>query len=138
MAILIFILGAILLLTGLGALGWSIDLVPTDMGRLYAESGVILIGAGAVVFAIAALIVRLDRIFAPKRATAAPVPANQTAPAHQPAAPAEPEIVSRYQASGVNYAIYSDGAIEAETEAGGMRFNSMNELKSYIAGRAGG
>ncbi len=31
--------------------------------------------------------------------------------------------------------IYSDGAIEAETAEGGLRFSSMDEFRSYIASR---
>jgi hypothetical protein len=169
MAILTFVLGAILFVAGFGSLAYSVDLVPTEMGRLYAECGVIMISASGVVFALAALIARLNRIFdrprrkskTPSRAqpqaaapTAGPPPepapeedVNLNRAGHLPTlraveeAIAEPEpgpqVVGRYSAGGAHYVIYSDGAIEAETEDGGLRFASMNELKTYIANRQG-
>lgn len=170
MAILIFVLGAILFAAGFGSLAYSVDLVPTEMGRLYAECGVILLSSSGVVFALAAVIAKLNRIFVPPRRKAkapadkpaplapAPAPAPAAAPSaeddvnlnrsgHLPTlraveeAIAEPEagprVVGRYSAGGVQYVIYSDGAIEAETETGGMRFASMDELKAYIADQKG-
>jgi hypothetical protein len=164
MAILTTVIGAILFVMGFGALTWSVDLVPTEMGRLYAESGVILLSASGVVFAIAALIARIGHIFAPPRPKAKAKTATpaKTAPPSEPAreddvnlnrsghlptlrtveeAIAEPEpapeVVGRYSAGGASYVIYSDGAIEAETEDGGLRFASMDDLKSYIANRKG-
>jgi len=164
MAILTFVLGTILFAAALGSLALSVDLVPTEMGRLYAESGVLFLCAAFIVWAIACMIFRLDSIVAPpKRRKSAPVAApSGDAPAAAPAptpdddvnanraghlpslremedALAEPEpdskIIGRYTAGGANYVIYADGAIEAETEHGGMRFASMDELKAYIAGR---
>ena len=163
MTILTFVLGAVLFVAGFGSLAYSVDLVPTEMGRLYAECGVILLSSSAVVFALTALIAKLDRIFAPPRGktkAAPPVSAPSTAPAPAPEddvnlnrsghlptlraveeAIAEPEpgpqVVGRYSAGGAHYVIYSDGAIEAETEDGGLRFASMDELKTYIANRQG-
>jgi hypothetical protein len=159
MAILILGLGAILFAAGFGSLAYSVDLVPTEMGRLYAECGVILISSSAVVSALAAVIAKLNRIFSPPQRKAK-APAQGAAPGvapqdgvnlnrsgHLPSAPgvgdalAEPEagprVVGRYSAGGVQYVIYSDGAIEAETDAGGMRFASMDDLKAYIAEQKG-
>ena len=151
MAILILVLGAILFAAGFGSLAYSVDLVPTEMGRLYAECGVILISSSAVVVALAAVIAKLNRIFTPTRRkpnppAAAPAPGDDVKLNHSDHPPslraveetiAEPEaapsVVARYSAGGVQYVIYSDGAIEAETDAGGMRFASMDELKAYIA-----
>ena len=162
MAILILVLGAILFAAGFGSLAYSVDLVPTEMGRLYAECGVILLSSSGVVVALAALIAKLNRIFLPPRrkartpAKAAPAVTEPPAPeddvnlnrsGHLPTlraveeAIAEPDpgphVVGRYSAGGTRYVIYSDGAIEAETEAGGMRFASMDELKAYIANQKG-
>ena len=54
-----------------------------------------------------------------------------------PEAPAEPDeltVMGRYQAGASSYTMYSDGAIEVETEAGDIhRFGSMDELKAFIA-----
>jgi hypothetical protein len=49
---------------------------------------------------------------------------------------AAPTIVGTYNSGGNFYIMYSDGAIEAETPAGKFRFNSLDELKDFIA--AGG
>ena len=165
MAILTLLLGVLLLACGFGGLALSVNLIPTEMGMLYAVSGVIFLAAGAVVVAIAALIARLDRIVAPPRKkpaeTAPPAPEPKTAPApfvavaeddvnvnrsgHLPslhaieAAIAQPEgapkVVGRYTAGGAKYMIFSDGGIEAETDQGAFRFGSMAEFKAFIAGR---
>src|SRR3954471_5551352 len=159
MAILTLLLGLVLLACGLGGLALSLNLLPTEMGMLYAVSGVIFLSAAAVVAAISALIARLDRIVAPPRQRAAnaappaPPPAPET-PA--PPAPEEevnlnrrgrlptlraiedaiaepeapPQVVGHYTAGGAKYMIFSDGAIEAETDDGAFRFASMAEFKS--------
>jgi len=167
MAILTFVIGVILFVAGFGSLAYCVDLVPTEMGRLYAECGIIMVSASGVVFSLAALIVRLNRIFAPPRRKAkvaedkaspsAPTPPTTPAPedddvnlnrsGHLPTLRAVeeaiaqpqsgPHVVGRYSAGGAQYVIYSDGAIEAETDEGGLRFASMDELKSYIANRQG-
>ena len=62
MAIFIFLLALILALAGGGALVASIDLMPTDVGMLYAGCGVIALSAACIVVALGALIVRIDRI----------------------------------------------------------------------------
>jgi hypothetical protein len=47
-----------------------------------------------------------------------------------------PTVVGTYNSGGNFYIMYSDGSIEAETPAGKFRFNSLDELKDFIA--AGG
>ena len=145
MTILTFLIGAAFLLTGLGSLAYCIDLVPTEMGRLYAQCGAMLVSASGIIFAIASLIARLNRIFAPPRRTPAATalvaaPADEAPPPAPPAvavvaATAEPQVVARYNAGDAQYVVYSDGAIEAETPHGGLRFASMDALKAYIADR---
>ncbi len=50
--------------------------------------------------------------------------------------PAEPPtLVGRYSAGGANYSIFSDGSIEAETDQGAFKFESMNEFKAFIAAK---
>ena len=66
MAILGFCVGALLVVCGFGSLASSVNLVPTEMGMLYALSGVILIGCGGISLGVAALIARIDRIVAPR------------------------------------------------------------------------
>jgi hypothetical protein len=47
-----------------------------------------------------------------------------------------PTVVGTYNSGGNFYVMYSDGSIEAETPAGKFRFDSLDELKAFIA--AGG
>src|SRR5947209_7323158 len=103
MAILTLIIGVILLACGFGGLVLSVNLIPTEMGMLYALSGVVFLSAAGVVFAVAAMIARLDRIVAPprkKKPEPAPslveaVPAPELEPQAEPApsvAVAEDEV----------------------------------------------
>jgi hypothetical protein len=62
-------------------------------------------------------------------------PEPDTPPAEASAEP-PPTIVGTYNSGGNFYIMYSDGSIEAETPAGKFRFNSLDELKEFIA--AGG
>ena len=71
MAILSFAIGALLALCGFGSLAMSVNLVPTEMGMLYALSGVILLGCGGISLSVAAMIARIDRIVAPRPRAAA-------------------------------------------------------------------
>ena len=155
MAIFGFALGALLFLCGLGSLLVAVNLVPTDMGMLYAVCGVILVGCGASVLAIAALIARVSRL-PPRPASAewpAPSPAYEepepqapppeTASFEEPPAPApprdpsQPHVVGRYSSVSGNYMVFSDGAVEAETPEGAYRFASLNDFKAYVASRGG-
>jgi hypothetical protein len=45
-------------------------------------------------------------------------------------------VIGTYSSGGNSYVMYSDGSIEAETPTGVFRFNSLDELKEFIA--AGG
>lgn len=57
-----------------------------------------------------------------------------TAASDAPAEPASPPmIVGRYASGGNSYSMFSDGSIEAETPNGRFRFNSLEELKEFIA-----
>ena len=124
MALLTLALAAFLILAGLGGLGMSVDLIPTELGLFYGVSGVILLSAGAIVLGVAALIARLDRIVAPK---------PRSEPAPETAAPFE---VSRYVSGGTEYAIFSDGSLVADTQNGPLRFGSMAEFRAYVEARA--
>jgi len=144
MAILTSALAALLILSGLGALAMSVDLIPTEVGLFYGLSGVILLGCGAIVLAVALLIARLDRIVAPRPAPAPPVepefaepPAPEVEPPVRAEAPATdtPHEVGRYEARGTEYAIFSDGTIEVETARGRLRFNSTEEFRAYVEAR---
>jgi len=74
----------------------------------------------------------LDPFPAPA-APIAPAPTTSVPPvAPAPPAAAEPRIVGRYQANGVDYALFSDGSIEAERQGLKQRFNSLVELKAFI------
>ena len=43
-------------------------------------------------------------------------------------------VIGRYDSDGTSYVMYSDGSIEAQSETGVFRFNSMAELKAFIEG----
>lgn len=78
------------------------------------------------------------------QAAAEPVPEQRPArgveerqPAPKEAAPRqEPTVVGTYSSGGNTYVMYSDGSIRAETPTGLYRFDSLDELKAFIA--AGG
>jgi hypothetical protein len=161
MAIVTIVLGAALILAAFGSLWASLNLIPTEMGLLYGISGVVLLGCGAVVLAIAALIARIGQLTPPPQIVSAPPP---TAP--EPAAPkidvddiaadaatllaptlvspprpeqgpangrALPKVIGRYAAGEASYVLFSDGSIEAETDAGALRFATLDDFKNYVA-----
>jgi len=190
MALFVFFLALILAAGGGGALMASLDLLPTEVGMLYATCGVIALSAACVVASIGALIVRVDRAGAkvgnalladeehggpfvhahPAAAAPPPEPAPVEAPASEPepapaTAPVEddsvnenraghlptleeieetiahpeppPRLIGRYSAGGANYAIYSDGSVEAEMTEGQFNFASMNDFRAFLEDRRG-
>jgi hypothetical protein len=62
MVVLVFVLGLILAVAGGGALFVSVDLLPTEIGILYAACGTIALSAGVIVLSIGALIRRVDQL----------------------------------------------------------------------------
>ncbi len=44
----------------------------------------------------------------------------------------EPTVIGHYEAEGTSYTMFSDGSIEAQSERGVARFNSMAELKAFF------
>jgi hypothetical protein len=98
MAIFTFVLGVVLAAAGVGGLVASFDLLPTELGLLYAFSGVLAICVGAVTLAIGALIHRLGALGAmieraqPRESWqipgAPPITEGVASPAFEPAAPA--------------------------------------------------
>lgn len=129
MAILTSALAAVLILVGFAGLAMSVDLIPTEVGLFYGISGVVFSSSGAIVLAVAALIAKLDRIVAPKPKVTPPSVVETAIEA--PVAPG-PKEVGRYVAGGTEYAIFADGAIEAETAQGRRRFGSMAEFRGYV------
>ncbi len=69
MAIFTFVLGLLLVAAGAGGLIASVDLLPTEMGLLYAVCGTLALSAGGVTLAIGALIRRLGVIAAALQAS---------------------------------------------------------------------
>lgn len=47
--------------------------------------------------------------------------------------PAEPTVVGSYSAGENAYLMYSDGSIQADTPEGRFRFDSLDDLKAYVA-----
>jgi hypothetical protein len=161
MAIVTIVLGVALIVAALGSLWASLNLIPTEMGLLYGISGVVLLGCGAVVLAIAALIARIGQLTSPPQIVAALPPA-----APEPAAPkveideiaagaasllaptlvspprpeqgpangrTSPKVIGRYAAGEASYVLFSDGSIEAETDTGALRFATLDDFKTYVA-----
>src|SRR5271154_2465385 len=64
MAIFTFVLGLVFVAAGVASIVASVDLLPTEMGLLYAGCGALAVCAGGVVLAIGALIHRLARVAA--------------------------------------------------------------------------
>ena len=66
---------------------------------------------------------------------AARAPNGAEPPSAGPAktAPQTPTVVGTYTSGGNSYAMFSDGSIEAETPNGQFRFQSLDELKAFIA-----
>ena len=62
MTIVTFILGIILVAVGAGGLAASFNLLPTELGLLYAASGVILVSGGVVTVAVGVAILRLEAL----------------------------------------------------------------------------
>jgi hypothetical protein len=65
-------------------------------------------------------------------AEAIPEPVHETEQARPQPPPPRSAVIGRYEADGTSYVMYADGSIEAQSDAGVYRFNSMTELKAFI------
>lgn len=78
-----------------------------------------------------------EPVHAPASA-ATPPPVATLAPVATPKPETQPlpeaAVIGRYEADGTSYIMFSDGSIEAQSEAGVYRFSSMTELKAFIEG----
>ena len=70
---------------------------------------------------------------APAAAVAPGAPAAHPA-MEADAAAVESPVIGRYESEGTSYVMYADGSIEAQSDAGIYRFQSMAELKAFIEG----
>jgi hypothetical protein len=83
MVVLVFVLGLILAVAGAAALFSSVDLIPTEIGILYAACGTVALCSGIIVLAIGAVIRRVDQLaegFASRPHEPAFAPAPELAP----------------------------------------------------------
>ena len=68
--------------------------------------------------------------------------ASSAAPeiSREPPPSVEPTVIGTYSSGGNSYVMFSDGSIQADTPSGAYRFNSLDELKDFIAagGEGGG
>jgi hypothetical protein len=107
MTIVTFVLGLVLIAAGTGGLVASYDLLPTELGLLYACCGAILVSGGVVTVAVGVVVLRLEALtqmvhFAaaveelPDEAdlAAAALRADDHATSELEAALAEPEVVA--------------------------------------------
>jgi hypothetical protein len=60
-------------------------------------------------------------------------PASSAEPEPEPEEPRPVTIVGTYNSGDNRYVMFSDGSIEAQTPGGVFRFNSLDELKEFIA-----
>ena len=205
MSYFVFFLSLLLLAAGAAGAYFSLDLLPTSMGVLYALAGAGAVAMAIPTFALGVLIRRVTRLTAalkaaePLVAYPAPLPValpmeerealadagladaglshealaehdasaldhagasgdeairlegaddepiNENRAGHLPSLAAiehaietpeaPPSLIGRYTSGGANYMIFSDGSIEAETEEGAYKFDSMGEFKKYLAER---
>jgi hypothetical protein len=200
MSYLVFFLSLLLLAAGGAGAYFSLDLLPTSMGVLYALAGAVAVAMAIPTFAIGLLIRRVNKLAAavkagqPIVAYPAPLPVqppmeeieaaaaasfpegdepsigssgeapredailepapidaaedepiNENRAGHLPSLAAiehaietpeaPPSLIGRYSSGGANYMIFSDGSIEAETEEGAYKFDSMGDFKKYLAER---
>jgi hypothetical protein len=198
MSYFVFLLSLLLLAAGLAGVYFSLDLLPTSMGVLYALAGAGAVGMAILTLAVGVLIRRVDRLAAlvrhaqptithpaPLPTQASPIeselaeaplpeggepaiaridvggeppnaelahagddePINENRTGHLPTLSeienaietplALPTLIGRYSSGGANYMIFSDGSIEADTEEGAYKFDSMGDFKKYLAERRG-
>jgi len=97
MAIFVFVVGSLLTILGCGSLLASLDLLPTEVGILYAGCGTVAASSGLIVLSIAALIRRVDALGRAWRAPAPePTPFETLASESEP--PLEPESAGPIEA----------------------------------------
>ena len=106
MTIVTFVLGLVLIAAGAGGLVASYDLLPTELGLLYACCGAILVSGGVVTVAIGVAVLRLEALTQmvhfvgavedlPDESEVAAIGHAEEHTAHEPdAAPAEPEAAA--------------------------------------------
>jgi len=106
MTVVTFVLGLVLIAAGAGGLVASYDLLPTELGLLYACCGAILVSGGVVTVAIGVAVLRLEALTQmvhfvgavedlPDEDEVAAAGHAEERTAHEPdAAPAEPEAAA--------------------------------------------
>ena len=60
-----------------------------------------------------------------------PVPPARRIPEPPPVADL-PKIMRKYESQGVNYTLYEDGSIDADSNSGRFRFASLDELRTFL------
>src|SRR5271168_5218314 len=93
MAIFVFLLGLLLTVLGFGGLIASVDLLPTEVGILYAGCGTVAASSGLIVISIGALIRRIDALggtFSLSSPEPTPFETLASEPEHDPPLASEP------------------------------------------------
>ena len=129
MAIVALLLGLVLFAAGGGALMASVDLLPTELGMLYAGSGAVAVSAAFIVFSIAALIRRLDMLDLPTRE---PPPPPREEPLIE-VAPAEDVLTEAAPHSSEASAANAAAAEEPVNENRSGRLPTLQEVEDAIA-----
>jgi hypothetical protein len=164
MVFLLCLLALGMIAIGLAAIVFGMSIVQVERGWTMVIAGSVGASGGAVLLGIALAVQRLgriaselvwirDRLATIGEMTAEAVPWDEPGPAAEqeavgpaasppredppaPAAagPAERVIVGQYSSGGNEYKMYSDGSIDAMTPAGLRRFDSLDDLRAFVAG----
>lgn len=124
MTVFVFALALILAIGGVGGLIASVDLLPTEIGVLYAGCGVIAVSSACIVASIGVLILRLDRL-APERQPVYAEPPAPLPPMETPEPALEPNADMQGDIQDADYA--------SEDEDRSGRFPTMHEMEEAIA-----
>ena len=135
MAIFVFLLGSLLTILGCGGLLASVDLLPTEIGMLYAACGTIALSSGLIVVSIGALIRRVDALSPNWNAN----PPSQTpfeTHVSEPESAAAHEFPPQLDEEALSRAVAADGEEEEEqpiNENRAGRLPTLSEVEHAIA-----
>jgi hypothetical protein len=140
MAIFVFALGLLLTVLGCGGLIASVDLLPTEVGILYAGCGTVAASSGLIVLSIGALIRRVDALGATFSMSSSPEPtpfetlASESEPdpplASEPTAPFEASEPTPERSAAIGEERFEDEPIN-ENRAG--RLPTLAEVEHAIS-----
>ena len=162
MGVLLFLLALAMIATGGAAMVFGAPIIQVERGWAMVIAGSVAATGGALLLGVAVATQRLGRVArevialrlalpeiaalnVPEVAAPMPDPDHALPPRVAPGFRDEPPaslvlrapegagIVGQYRSGGNAYVMYSDGSIHADTPSGQHRFQSLDELKSFVA-----